>query len=202
MLYPWSYKAEACPHAHRHQQLLDHVNEHTFCAAGESFNWAKPFNNTCGVRAGPASLAIMPPYTASGTTLDYFYEVLKVPYVYTWEIFSGRAYAELHPKHGRGSGGVGGAHSSALLATLPPDAPRYDAVVPLKAEAAVTGGAKPLPAVQPMQPDMGANDCFAFFNPTSAEELNLVADTWADALIVASEYVAEHREVSSRSSGS
>ena len=89
---------------------------------------------------------------------------------------------------------LGTAIGVSLAMTLPPDAPRYDAVVPLDAQTAVAGGAKPLPAAQPMQPDMGANDCFAFFNPTSAEELNLVADTWADALLVASEYVAAHHE--------
>jgi len=48
------------------------------------------------------------------------------------------------------------------------------------------GGARP---AAPAMPDMSASDCFAYFNPTSAGEMAKVAATWADALVVGSEFL-------------
>ena len=49
-----------------------------------------------------------------------------------------------------------------------------------------------LPAATPAKPDMSATDCFAYFNPTSEDEMGRVAGTWAEALVVGSEYLNNH----------
>ena len=52
-----------------------------------------------------------------------------------------------------------------------------------------------LPAAQaasplaPLGADMGLDDCFAYFNPTSAQDLADTTATWSEALIAAAEYL-------------
>jgi hypothetical protein len=203
LMYPFSFKAEECPNAREHQVLLDHVNDNVFCKAGLPFNdpSQKTFKNTCGVRAGPAALALSPPYTASGTTLDFMYEVLKIPYAMTWEVFSGTRYMQMLQKSaGASKGSATLQHTTQLLDTGSASS-RFSAVVPrhgAEAEAArklsaqhplMVGGARPRPATNPATPDRSANDCFAYFNPTNGIEMVRVAETWAEALIVGSEYL-------------
>ena len=218
LMYPFSFKAEECPNAQEHQDLLDHVNDHAFCHAGLPFNdpTQKTFKNTCGVRAGPAALALSPPYTASGTTLDFMYEVLKIPFAYTWEVYSGTRYMAMMAKArnsasasasasaASASASASLAHHTQLLATGPSEAAtRYDAVLPHRgaevtarklsaaahagpAGVLMPGGARPAPAAMP---DMSQSDCFAYFNPTSANEMAKVAATWAEALVAGSEFL-------------
>ena len=208
LMYPYSFKAEECPNAQSHQDLLDFVNDRVFCPAGLPFNdpTQKLFKNTCGVRAGPAALALSPPYTASGTTLDYMYEVLKIPYAMTWEVFSGTRYMQIM-QQSRGNSALAGAslqHHTQLLDTgAGARSSRFSAVLqrehivdpphPHKLAAQhslMPGGAKP---GAPLMPDMSASDCFAYFNPTSADEMARVAGTWAEAIVVGSEYLNNHQ---------
>ena len=208
LMYPYSFKAEECKNAQQHQDMLDFVNAQTFCKAGLPFNdpTQKVFKNTCGVRAGPAALALSPPYTASGTTLDYMYEVLKIPYAMTWEVYSGTRYMQImQQSKGSALSGATMQHHTQLLDT---GAPAYNAVkhrhVEREAPHARTlaaaahqnpmmpGGARPLPAATPAKPDMSATDCFAYFNPTSEDEMARVAGTWAEALVVGSEFLNNH----------
>jgi hypothetical protein len=203
LMYPYSYKAAECTNAAEHQALLDHVNAQVFCTAGPPFDDPKTFKNKCGVRAGPAALALSPPYTASGTTLDYMYEVLKIPYAMTWEVYSGTRYAQAMALAAKGRA-ASLAHHTQLLATGPAEASRYSAVLPhhgAEAQARklsaqqplMPGGARPAPAANPAMPDMTPSDCFAYFNPTSATEMTLVAATWADALIIGSKYLNDNQ---------
>jgi hypothetical protein len=208
LMYPYSFKAEECPNAQSHQDMLDFVNDRVFCPAGLPFNdpTQKLFKNTCGVRAGPAALALSPPYTASGTTLDYMYEVLKIPYAMTWEVFSGTRYMQIM-QQSRGNSALAGAslqHHTQLLDTgAGARSSRFSAVLqrehivdpphPHKLAAQhslMPGGAKP---GAPVMPDMSASDCFAYFNPTSADEMARVAGTWAEAIVVGSEYLNNHQ---------
>ena len=205
LMYPFSWKAEECPNAQEHQDLLDHVNDHAFCHAGLPFNdpSQKTFKNTCGVRAGPAALALSPPYTASGTTLDFMYEVLKIPFAYTWEVYSGTRYMAMMAKaRNSASASASLAHHTQLLATEPSQSSLYSAVLPHRGAEAqarklsaaqhqpagvlMPGGARPAPAAMP---DMSQSDCFAYFNPTSAGEMSKVAATWAEALVAGSEFL-------------
>jgi len=209
LMYPYSFKAEECPNAQQHQDLLDFVNDQTFCKAGLPFNdpTQKVFKNTCGVRAGPAALALSPPYTASGTTLDYMYEVLKIPYAMTWEVYSGTRYMQIMQQskglqHSKALSGAALQYHTQLLDT---GAPAYSAVQHRRVERdaprarkltaghpLMPGGARPLPAASAAKPDMSATDCFAYFNPTSADEMARVVSTWAEALVVGSEFLNNH----------
>ena len=208
LMYPYSYKAAECKNAQQHQDMLDFVNAQTFCQAGLPFNdpTQKVFKNTCGVRAGPAALALSPPYTASGTTLDYMYEVLKIPYAMTWEVFSGTRYMQImQQSKGSALSGAAMQHHTQLLDT---GARAFNAVKHRRVERPpphartlaaaahqnpmMPGGARPLPAATPAKPDMSATDCFAYFNPTSEDEMGRVAGTWAEALVVGSEYLNNH----------
>ena len=219
LMYPFSFKAEECPNAQEHQDLLDHVNDHAFCHAGLPFNdpTQKTFKNTCGVRAGPAALALSPPYTASGTTLDFMYEVLKIPYAMTWEVFSGTRYMQLLQGKGaaRGAQAAGLQHHTQLLDTgVTSVVSRFSAVTPrtllrdppfkekhAAQQTLMPGGAKPM---GPAMPDMSATDCFAYFNPTSADEMGRVAGTWAEALVTGAEFLNDRlrgRQSSAKASG-
>jgi len=219
LMYPFSYKAEECPNAAQHQSLLDFVNDKVFCPAGLPFNdpTQKVFKNTCGVRAGPAALALSPPYTASGTTLDFMYEVLKIPYAMTWEVFSGTRYMQLLQGKGaaRGAQAAGLQHHTQLLDTgVTSVVSRFSAVTPrtllrdppfkekhAAQQTLMPGGAKPM---GPAMPDMSATDCFAYFNPTSADEMGRVAGTWAEALVTGAEFLNDRlrgRQSSAKASG-
>lgn len=206
LMYPYSYREEGCANSQDHQNLLDHVNNEVFCNAGLPFNdpTQKVFRNTCGVRAGPAAQALSPPYTASGTTLDYMYEVLHVPYAMTWEVYSGTRFAQQMAAAAHANAkGTNLAHHTQLLATHTADSSRYNAVVPhpgasasahkpLAPHSLMPGGARPAPAANPVMPDMTQSDCFAYFNPTNVDDMLKVASTWAESLVTGSEYLNAH----------
>ena len=77
LVYPYSYKEEACADGDAHKTLLEYVNAETGGLDG------KP------VRMGPAALALDPPYTAAGTSIDYMYAKAGVEFAYTWEVHAG-----------------------------------------------------------------------------------------------------------------
>ena len=77
LVYPYSYKEEACADGDAHKALLEYVNTETGGLDG------KP------VRMGPAALALDPPYTAAGTSIDYMYAKAGVEFAYTWEVHAG-----------------------------------------------------------------------------------------------------------------
>lgn len=194
LMYPYSFKAEACPTANRMQALIDYVNKRDFCQ-----------QQGC-VRSGPAALALNPPYVASGTSIDYMYEVLGIEYSYTWEVFSGQRVSWL----GSGTtastaskrnhqllqleGGVKHAHAP-HASFISHDT---SAIVPRRGAHSTKGsiqhpithgGSKPLPGAMPS--GLSMEECFAYFNPISADEVDHVTARWTSALISGAEYFLE-----------
>jgi len=51
------------------------------------------------------------------------------------------------------------------------------------------GGARP---AAPVAPDMGAGECFAYFNPVAADDVQPLARRWGSALVRAAEFFIEH----------
>jgi hypothetical protein len=199
LMYPYSFKAEACGTAQRMQALIDFVNNRDFCQ-----------QQGC-VRSGPAALALNPPYVASGTSIDYMYEVLGIEYSYTWEVFSGqranwlgssttasratRNHALLQLEGGVKHGHHAHPPHMSFLASEPRDTsaivPRHGAghghtkgvaQHPIVAH----GGSKPLPGAMPS--GLSMEECFAYFNPISADEVDHVTARWTSALLSAAEY--------------
>ena len=90
LVYPYSYKEEACADGDAHKALLEYVNAETGGLDG------KP------VRMGPAALALDPPYTAAGDNFDYMYAKAGVEFAYTWEVHAGmRRPRQLPRREGR-----------------------------------------------------------------------------------------------------
>jgi hypothetical protein len=222
LMYPYSWKSESCPTGAKHQKLLDFVNTKSFCNG--------KLGAGCKVRSGPAASSLNPPYTASGTSLDYMYEVVKLEYTYTWEVFSGTRAAQEASSLQRQAGFISADSSSSsklgqkqhtqLLSTGSSQSVMsmdLSAVVPNAAEAPTavqqqqqqpkdellkgatqfamlpakpSGPAVPKPLAALSAYEMAAEECFAYFNPTSREGMDEVSRRWANALLSVAEYLA------------
>ena len=198
MMHPYSYTADAePPHAADLHALSDYVNAHEFAGAP--------------VRTGPAASTLQPSYTASGTTLDYMSEVQHIKYAFTWEVYAFPRGADMHcgqDSQGAGASGAAGrrSHMALFQAAHPPAqqldtsavvlrsdlaAPRAGAGRPAS-RALLPGGARPLPASAPLMPaEMTACECFAYFNPTSKQQLDALVAKWASALLRVAEFFGD-----------
>ena len=147
-----------------------------------------------------------PPYLASGTSLDYMYIKLNVPYSYTWEVYKGTTYADTAARRRRQQQASSQLDSVDSAGTV-----RRPAAVPAPAAhvqkqrrlqqrpvqqrgqqqhalAPADGAAGSGAATNLLSADMQLDDCFSYFNPSDADTVVTVATQWADALVAAAEF--------------
>jgi len=151
MMIPYSFKAEFCKDDANMMQVIDTV-------VGEVFPQRPVKKGAAGATIG---------YTASGTTIDYVYEVLNIPYAFTYEIFSG-------------SGNSLVSHAAAK-----------DAVHLLASSTNSTGAKTSLTALQPegvINLLSDGNECFQYFNPTSKELVETTRKDWADVMLATAKF--------------
>lgn len=120
------------------------------------------------------NLAELIHYDSPGCDIDYVYDKLSTPYVFTWEIFVGESYREGFVEEARDRRGD---ESSAFLQA------GKKGGMNLKA---ASGERSPTPEAQ-----QDASDCEDQFNPHSAQETATVIETWSGALLALCESVGD-----------
>jgi len=169
-----------------HQQALsDYVKAQTtgFCTADDQ--------GLCP-KTGMAWAALSPPYLAYGTLLDHAALVAKVPYVYTFEVFTQRE-ATTAAKHAVSAAALA-PHAGALQPEVDATGTdAFDAVVPR----AVIGEQHRHRGLLPAHTLVLAEqrDCFAYFNPSSSAQLEHTKHTWSDALLHSPEFLLQNRKL-------
>jgi len=231
MMYPYSYQDADCPDASKQQLLAYHAGKAAFGCSEEAMNVAsartelvagaapQPADDPTALldcpKVGNSAEALSPPYLASGTTLDYAYVKLDIPYAFTWEVYSGtRFYAAQ-----KGRTAANAADAAQKLTSSLAKKPRGDNIE-LTARLAEMDAVKPHPAVaaqhephkgraEPhallpgaavrytplwdphgtslLSAEMSMEECFAYFNPTSSAELTKTSYQWSEAIMAAAE---------------
>eukprot|EP00747_Dinoflagellata_sp_TGD_P183429 gnl/TRDRNA2_/TRDRNA2_38301_c0_seq1.p1 gnl/TRDRNA2_/TRDRNA2_38301_c0~~gnl/TRDRNA2_/TRDRNA2_38301_c0_seq1.p1 ORF type:complete len:528 (-),score=101.14 gnl/TRDRNA2_/TRDRNA2_38301_c0_seq1:129-1712(-) len=140
----------------------------------------------CGGQCPYGGLSELINYENHGCDIDYIYEHLKTPYVYTWEIFVGedlrQTYIEEANEQRKGENG-GGAMS---LAQQTSNAKSLRSRLSSDLEAHVQDPLRGEPGEDP-------EGCIKQFNPTSGEEAREVANNWCGAYLDLAAAVAQKR---------
>jgi len=187
MMMPYSYITELCANHQEMDSLLQAVNGAVFASNK--------------VKTGAASRTLDPPYTAAGTTIDFMYEKMGVPFAFTFEIFSGvRTISNIMTS----VGGSGIVKDAIIPLSVYNNQTQGGAASMLETETSLEVPSLDGPKLRPPQDVisllseparpvdhsamMSLMDCFAYFNPTSKELVEATASQWSNSLFHVAEY--------------